>query len=164
MSDEALEANETVIDEGNGEPSFDDLPDWAKNEIRSLRKEAGGRRTANKELNAEIDEYRKWKDQQKSELEKATERATQAEADLAELRHEKLQRDIAKEVGLDEAYAVRIRGKSKDEMLADAQELLELSGNRRSPDAFSGSSASGNRVVRAPASTEDQFKQWLLNQ
>lgn len=158
MSEEGLEP---ITPEIEPEAKVDELPQWAKEEMSRLRGEAAGRRVANKEKDKELDEYRSWKEQQKSELERQTERATKAEQDLAELRLGKLREDIAKEVGLDPDLADRIRGESKDELLKDAKAMVEKVGKHVAPADPSFLFGSAAKPARGKQSTSEQFNNWL---
>lgn len=162
MSEEDLESEAT--NEAPKTSKLDELPSWAKEEISSLRRESAGRRVTNKANEEELTKFREWQkeaDKQKSDLERTLERAMSAEKDLAELRREKLQASVAEEVGLDHKLSSRIRGESKDEMLADAAELAETAGKRKGADAFLPSH--GNQARQAP-STSQQFNAWVNSQ
>lgn len=156
MSEDGLEPTTSEVVTDN---KVEDLPDWAQAQIKSLRTEAAGRRVANREKDTELDEFRTWKEAQKSELERLTERALKAEQDLAGLRMDRMRTEAAAKAGLDPALADRIRGNSEAELLADAKELAERAG-AKVPDTFVGRRGD---PVRTEASTSDSFRAWINN-
>lgn len=135
MSEEVT--NEEAFEEVDSAPSKARTPEEYEEEIRQLRREAGNRRHQKKEVEARLAEYEKWKESQKSEVEKLRERAESAEAKLTTLQRERLQIKAAKEAGLDTDLADRIRGDSEEDMLEDAK-LLAKKYSSKSVDAYAG--------------------------
>lgn len=131
-------------------------------ERTQLRRENAKHRVAKQQKEAELEEFRTWKESQKTELERAAERAAQAEKELKNLRAEKIQRDIAKEVGLDPDLADRIRGESEEEMLEDAKLLAKKYGSKPSVDVYA-----GRRGVPVGANAQQDpnqaFNTWVRN-
>jgi hypothetical protein len=131
MSEEAAaEANETTTttDTTNpvegGESSLD-LP-AALDVIRKLRDENAKRRIEGNESKAELDEFRKWKDSQLSELERAQKAVTEARSEAIESwRHL-----AAKEYGVPENLVSRIQGDSRESIFADAKTLAPPTGEK----------------------------------
>jgi phosphoenolpyruvate synthase/pyruvate phosphate dikinase len=161
MTDPAAESTEVTetTDETPGLESRS--PEELLAEIRQLRKEAAGRRVANREKDAELEEFRKWKDAQKTELERTAERAAQAEKELQALRRERLQEEVARAVGLDPDLADRIRGESKEEMLEDARKMAEKASPGKSAqvaDLFKGARGA---PVKGEMDTSAAFNQWI---
>lgn len=105
------------------EPNDLNTVEGLKAELAKVRREAAARRVANKDKDKELEEFQKWKESQKSELEKALDRAKAAEAKAAKADKEKLQRRVAKEAGLDPDLADRLIGDTEDELLEDAKAL-----------------------------------------
>lgn len=62
----------------------------------------------------------------KTDLERLTERLSQHETDLASEREARWRSEVALEKGLSLAQAARLQGGTKEELLADADALLEL--------------------------------------
>lgn len=118
---------------GNGTDEFkvDDLPLEAQRIIRDLRKENAKHRTDKQAVKSELDEYKAWKDSQKTELQKAQDRAKELEAELNSTKLTTRQIAAAKKAGLDLDLADRVRGASDDEMLEDAKNLAQLFGGER---------------------------------
>jgi vacuolar-type H+-ATPase subunit I/STV1 len=61
-----------------------------------------------------------------SETEKLKKQADELAATNAKLQADILRRDVIAETGLPAAFAERLKGSNKDELLADAQELLKI--------------------------------------
>jgi len=124
MSEVDQESNNT--DESNGDEALDETTltvDDYKKIVSKLRKEAGSRRLANKDLDAKLEEYEKWKLSQMSEVDRVKSEKEAVERELAGYRREKLQTVVAAKVGLDEEYADLIVGDSEDEMITHAKSL-----------------------------------------
>ncbi|WP_064075907.1 capsid assembly scaffolding protein Gp46 family protein [Prescottella equi] len=73
---------------------------------------------------ASHEELTKLRDGEKSELQREKERADAAEKRSKELEDDKLRRDVAADKGLPAKLAARLRGSTKEELEADADELL----------------------------------------
>lgn len=167
MSDDS-----TVVEgqepEGNtDEFKVDDLPPEAQKMIRDLRKENAKHRTEKQAVKDELAEYNAWKDSQKTELQKAADRATKAEKELADARLEKRQITAAKKAGLDLDLAERVRGESDEAMLEDAKALAllfhgEKKNSKTTARDFSGGTAGKGPVTQKGNSDAGQvwFDQW----
>lgn len=101
----------------------DDLGDAGKKAIDAERKARAAAEKRAKELEAKVKEF---EDKDKSESEKATEARTKAEKERDEAVREALRLNVAFEKGLTPAQAKRLSGSTKEELEADADELLEL--------------------------------------
>lgn len=81
-----------------------------------------------KKANKEAETYRRrlkeLEDRDKSDQQKATERATQAEKDAADARTAYLRLKVGTTKGLAPSLAERLRGETEEEMAADADALL----------------------------------------
>lgn len=77
------------------------------------------------DLKASADRLKELEERDKSEAEKAAQRAEAAEKKLAEAESRALRLEIAHEKGLTPSQAKRLVGSSKEELEADADELLE---------------------------------------
>lgn len=89
-------------------------------------------RTAERELRAQLKDYERLKaeeqkrvDAQLTETERLKKQADELAAKNAKLESDILRRDVASETGLPVIFADRLKGASKEEMLADAAELLK---------------------------------------
>lgn len=112
---------------GNGERSLDGLPPEVQEYIRHLRGENAGYRTERNELRQFKQEV---EDRDKTDTQKANERAERAEARAAELEAQTLRAEIAAEKGLSLKQAKRLAGATREELEKDADELLaEFGGN-----------------------------------
>ncbi len=98
-------------------------PDILKKMVKSLRGEAAKHRTEKQANAAKLVEYDEWKTSQLSELDKANQRAEQAEAKAVEA----LRRSVIKEFGVEEDYHEFITGSTEDELTAKAQKFAKLS-------------------------------------
>lgn len=156
MDDEAAEL--LLADAVNDSRTADEY----KAEIKQLRKEAASNRVKGRDkaaaLEGELNEYRQWKESQKSELDRALDRASMAEQNLAALAKEKLQVKAAKAAGLDIDLADRIRGDSEDEMLADAKLLAEKA-KTTAPSPLMGKGT----PVRAPRGSDEEANDFFRN-
>jgi|SRR5690606_8356152 len=131
VTPEATEADDNLSDER----SVEEL----KAELKKVRREAASRRVANNQKEAELAEFRKWKESQKTELQKAQERAAELEKLVADYEKRDMQLAAAKAAKLDLDLADRIRGNTPEEMLEDAKKLAEKAGKRSSIiDPFAG--------------------------
>lgn len=108
-------------------------------ELAKVRKEAAARRVENRELKATQEELQKYKDAEKTELERLTERANKAEESLAILSQASLKRDVALAAGLEPELADYLKGSTKEELESSAEILAskiknnttDLGGGRR---------------------------------
>lgn len=104
--------------------TLDDIDDVVllRKMVKDTRREAAKART---EKNAELKEFDAWKDKQKTEAERAIEKAT-ARADAAETRADKLVAENLKmEFNVSDELAEFITGDSEDEMRARAEKLRD---------------------------------------
>lgn len=125
------ELDQESVETTEGEPTepVKTLSEDDKDEIiASLRQENAAKRVKNRELDTELQEFRTWKAGQMSDLDKANARVAELERVQQEAETDKLQRKVAKAVGLSYSLADRIRGDSEAEMLEDAKSLLKEAG------------------------------------
>jgi hypothetical protein len=119
------------------------------NHILELRQENAKHRTEKSAVSKELEEFTKWKDSQKSELEKLQEENATLKKDLGTTKKEKAQAKVGKAAGLDPDLYEFIKGSSDDEMLASAQKLAEkypATGGKATPSNVA-SLLAGNRGV-----------------
>ena len=109
-----------------------DLPveQWDKaraaDTIKAQREEAKQLKAQLKELEALKAEKRAKEDAELTELQRLQKQAAELQAERNRLALDLLRRDVVNETGLPAAFADRIKGDTKDAMLADAQEILKL--------------------------------------
>lgn len=105
--------------------------DRAKAKIAKANSEAANLRKRLKELEPLALKAKELEDASKSESEKLTERLTAAEKRAQEAELRALRVEVAAEHGLTPAQARRLVGTTKEELDADAAELLETFGSRK---------------------------------
>jgi len=100
-----------------------------------------------REAHAELEKIR---DSQRTDTEKVTARAEKAEKELGELKPRLLRMEVAYETGLPKELAHRLVGNTKEELEADAKELMKLSGagSNGSAGKRTGSLDQGTRNTR----------------
>lgn len=99
------------------------VPDTFDREyVAGLRSEAASWRTKARDAEARLAEI---EDAQKSEAQKALDRAERAESELAGYRAAELRREAAGKAGLPLEFADRVKGESSEAMEADAKELAK---------------------------------------
>lgn len=111
-------------------------------ELAKVRREAAGKRVANKELESELEQFRKWKESQMTELEKAQARA----ADLEKERRQDLVELALAKHDLEDDDADLISGSTREEIFASARRISERLGKKddkqdpppRNPNLFPG--------------------------
>lgn len=121
-------------------------------------------KSALKKANAEAAKFRKQleaiADKDKTELQRATERAEKAERAAEAAATKALRLEVATSKGLSPALAARLQGATQEELEADADELLKITGaspttSRRDPDQ-------GRRDVSSPNDSADMSR-WIRN-
>jgi hypothetical protein len=101
--------------------SEDTLGDAGKKALEAERRNA---RAAARERDALAAKLKEFEDRDKSEADKAVERAAAAEKRVAELEAQATRLEVAFENGLTPAQAKRLVGSTREELEADAKELL----------------------------------------
>lgn len=126
-----------VEGEGSGEnEGSGERPDpWAdsetaRREIERLRREAARYRTERKELEPLARRARELEDQSKTETQRLTEQLQASDRRAGESAAAALRYEVALEQGLTAVQARRLVGTTKEELEADARELLESFGQR----------------------------------
>ena len=103
----------------------DDLsPEALRKALEKARREAASYRTKAKELEPLAAKAKELEDAGRTELEKLTARAETAERERNELTARALRLEVAFEKGLTPAQAKRLVGASREELEADADEIL----------------------------------------
>jgi hypothetical protein len=122
-------------DDATPTESTEDLGDKGKLAIqreREARKAAEKRAKENEDAARRLAEL---EDANRSEVDKATTRAQEAEARVAQLEVEALRRDVGADKGLTAAQAKRLIGSTREELEADADELIEAFHSEESSDS-----------------------------
>lgn len=143
-------------DDKGGKPDDDKKPDDDVAGLKSaLDKERKARRAAEAEAKVNADAAKRLKDAEdadKTELQKAIDRAAAADKRAEDAESKSLRLEIAAAKGLSVAQAKRLVGSSREELEADADELLEAFGSKTGGDDKDGKGGKPD-VRRRP--TED---------
>lgn len=103
------------------------------------------------DLKAKADEFDKAQDASKSELQKAADRAAKAEAAATQAQRDAWRAQIALDEGLTPTQAKRLVGDTREELLADAQELKkDLQLDAKKPPRASDQKRSDTRPTEDP--------------
>jgi len=129
MSEEVQETESTevedVVETSSSLADVDDI-NTLKKMIKTLRSENAASRQKRNTVEGELTEYRKWKESQMSELEKAN----SEKEELTKKYRKTLVEKLAIEYGVDEDFREFIVGDSEDEMKERAKKL----GSRKGSD------------------------------
>lgn len=139
-----------------GSRSIDAFPEEAQDYIRRLRQENAKHRNDLKDRDTRLREF---EDRDKTDQQRATEAATTAEsrATAAEL---KLARyDVAAELDLPLKYASRLNGTTKEELTADAKQLMKDLGLSEGEAGGSGFGGGVRRPVTRPKTMNQLVRQ-----
>jgi len=130
-------------------------------ELSKVRREAAKHRTEKQAQKAVVEELQKYKDAEKTELEKAVERAQRAEQELTSVRREKAARDAAKAAGLDSELADLVQGETEEELAASAKALAERLGTAK-PN-LGNFNAGSKTPIKAQENASEAFANFLKN-
>ena len=131
MPDETLPTTETVapaaqdaaVTESKTEEAFD--KERAMNTIHALREIEKKAKQDAKELEQLKAEKAKRDEAEMTESQRNAKRADELEAKAAKLEGDILRRDVIAETGLPALFLDRLKGSTKEELLADAQEIAK---------------------------------------
>jgi hypothetical protein len=98
--------------------------------LRDAEKEAKKQAKELEQLKADA---KKRADAELSEAERLKKSADEAQAEIAKLKTDLMRREVIEESGLPAVFANRLQGATKDEMLADAKELLKAIPAKQAP-------------------------------
>lgn len=130
--------------------------------VKELRQEAAKYRTQNKELLEKAQKYDEFVESQKSEQEKQAEALQAAMKERDALRSEMLRMKIASAKNLPASLVDRLRGETEEEMMADADNLLEgLKGNFVPKKATSPQETGAGVVGEAKSHSVEDFLEML---
>lgn len=122
--DQTTEATADGQEPEEAAQGVDSLPEWARKQLEKARKDAAGYRAKAKELEPLAAKAKELEDAGRSDVEKLTARAEAAERSAAEAGASLLRLQVATEKGLSVSQAKRLVGSSREELEADADELL----------------------------------------
>ncbi len=134
--------------------------------VKVLRKENASHRTEKQAKSKELEEFKAWKDSQKTELEKAQERVDTLAKDNLSL----MRTNAALSVGLTEDDVEFVTGTTKDEIQASAQKLAarfgtneealaQVAGKSQVTDVFAGTR--GLPVNEGPKDAKEAANRFL---
>lgn len=129
MSEAAAEP--TAVEPAQGEPVAE-LGDGGVNALKAERQRASNAEKANKALQAQLDQINAEK---MTDIEKATQRATDAENRASKAEQKALRQSVALTKGLPAELVDRLRGDDEDSLIADADSLIALLNTPTSPRA-----------------------------
>lgn len=126
MAEEAADQSDAPL-EGKPEPKnpLPDDPAVLRAELEKVRKEAANYRTKAKELEPLAQRLKEFEDRDKSEGEKFTERLSAAEKRAEAAEQKALRLEVAASKGLSPTQAKRLVGATREELEADADEIIE---------------------------------------
>ena len=110
-------------------PAKDDpapAPDLGDAGKKALEAERKARRDAEKQLREIQSRLQEIEDKDKSETDRLREKVASLEADNAKLTTESIRAEVAMAKGLTAAQAKRLAGSTREELEADADEILEM--------------------------------------
>lgn len=107
------------------DPKEDPKPDLGDAGKKALDEERKARREAEKQLNAMQTRLKELEDKDKSESERLAGRVAELEKDLGTANSRAMRFEVALDKGLTSKQALRLVGDSQDDLVADADELLE---------------------------------------
>lgn len=151
--------NEATTTDTDTQPATGELGDAGKKALDAERREKRAAEKRAAELEARLKEF---EDRDKTEIERLSERAEAAEKAAAALELRAVRLEVAAEQGLSPAQAKRLVGETREELEADAKELLatfQPTVAEESHDNVTDSLDLGNRggTPRKGSSTADQF-------
>lgn len=110
---------------------------FTQDEVNSFlaeqKRELRGKYSDYDDLKVAAGKYQEWEQSQKSELQRATEERDSLKQELEKLQAESLRNSVAQERGIPTHLASRLRGATKEELEADADELLEAIKPKKAP-------------------------------
>ena len=123
---EQTEDQQAAPQEGeNDQQQSDELsPEALRKALEKARKEAAGYRTKVRELEPLASKAKELEDAGRTELEKLTARAEAAERNATDNQARAMRLEVAFEKGLTPAQAKRLVGGTREELEADAEEIL----------------------------------------
>lgn len=163
MPEEQAAAGQNESNDDGGNSGF--TPPATQDELNKILDDRLKRERAKyadyKDLQAKAAKFDELDQASKSEQERLTERLTAAETRAAELEQRSIRLEVASENGLTPAQAKRLVGATREELEADAKELLATfkPASDESSEDVAGSLDLGNRggAPRKGASTAEQF-------
>lgn len=160
MSDNEVQETETENANAGNDSEGDEsaLPDWAKTKLSKANREAANYRTQLRKEQEDAKAWREYQETQKTEIEKAQERAATAEAEAAAAKAEALRNRIAADR---KVPASLLNGSTEEELTAAADALLEFRGaaSDKAPPATDFVPGRRGTAVAAPKDVDG----WIRN-
>lgn len=120
---EAPDNEDTTPDEP--QEGADESVEFFKAKLDKANREARNLRARLKEYDPIVAAAKEAEEAQKSELQRANERAAQYEQELSTLKRERLVTDLASEAGLPKKLWRRVTGDNEDDIRADIEDLMD---------------------------------------
>lgn len=124
------------------------------NKLRETEKQAKQDRKELEQLKAE---KAKRDEAEMTESQRNAKRAEEAEAKAAKLETDVMRRDVIAETGLPALFADRLKGTTKEEMLADAQELAKTLPNIKVPPKLPANNPGGATTQETDAQKRERL-------
>lgn len=156
MSEAPAESNTPAPEPQEGTAEAEESKTFDADYVEKLRKEAAKYRTEAKANADAAKRLAEIEESSKTEAQRLAERAEAAERELAVTRQAAVRAEIALEKGLTQSQAKRLLGETREELEADADELLKDIGATNGPRAPRPDPNQG-RQSGGTASTADQF-------
>ena len=170
VSDDEDESLEDDTDSEEDEPDDDADTDskltreQAIKLLKKTRKEAAQKRILTRDQKKELDDFKKWRDSQKSEVDKLKEENRALKAAQRASDFEKAQRKAARSAKLPVEFADRLKGDSPEELLEDAKELAKVLGRpSKSTRTTASGMFAGNRGAAVGQNVVDDEQAWFMD-
>jgi hypothetical protein len=152
VSEPVQNAEQQAAPEADDAQQSEELsPEALRKQLEKARKEAANYRTKVRELEPLASKAKELEEAGRSDLEKLTARAETAERTAAETEARALRLEVAFEKGLTPAQAKRLVGGSREELEADAEEILRDFPVKPDPNRrFQNGADTGPRRTDAP--------------
>ena len=125
MSDtETADPQAPEAPEQQANDSLDELPEWARKKLEKANREAAGYRAKLREVEPLAAKARELEESQKTQAQKEADARQAAEQRAGQAEVSAIRYEIALEKGLTKSQAKRLVGATREELEADAEELL----------------------------------------
>lgn len=166
MADEeqtpAPEADQQQPDDAPQEGNVDDLPEWARKALTKANKETANYRTKLREVEPLAKRAQELEEASKTEAERLNDRLTAAEQRAQEAELRALRLEVASAKGLTPTQAKRLVGATKEELEADADDLLaSFTDDNGTPRRPKPTPAQGTQQGGAGVSAAQEFAGFL---
>ncbi len=156
VKESKVESKEESKDESGSDSGLPDDPKVLKQEVEKLRRENAARRVKSKEIEEAAQKWQEHLDAQKTEAEKMQEQLEGLRQENQKLQRQQMQRDVAKEYGVDDDLVEFIDGADLDEMKQKAEKLAAKTSSKKKSG-----SASELRAGRSSPPPKVTGSSWL---